>query len=198
MRQAKKEVGTMDAVILPPETGQTTTRRFPWWIPLIVGVLVVAVGVGLLIWPFVAASWLLVILFGSALISGGLAALVRQRPGGASIIGGIVFIVAGALAIVFREFTASALVTFVAVALIVAGGFLLAISLRFSGSGSSLVALPAILLICAGIAALIWPSAALIVAAIVAGLCALAIGGAIIGGAFSLRRVSVTTARFSA
>lgn len=188
----------MDAVILPPERGQTTTRRFPWWIPLIVGVLVVAVGVGLLIWPFVAASWLLVILFGSALISGGLAALVRQRPGGASIVGGIVFIVAGALAIVFREFTASALVTFVAVALIVAGGFLLAISLRFSGSGSSLVALPAILLICAGIAALIWPSAALIVAAIVAGLCALAIGGAIIGGAFSLRRVSVTTASFSA
>jgi hypothetical protein len=188
----------MDAVILPPQGEQASTRRFPWWIPLIVGVLVAAAGIGLLIWPFVAASWLLVILFGSALVAGGLAALLRQRSGGASAVGGIVLIAVGILAIVFREFTAGALVTFVAVSLIVVGGFWLAISLRFAGGGSALVALPAILLIGAGIGALIWPSAALVIAALVAGICALGIGIAIIGGALSLRRLSVGTTTFRA
>lgn len=183
----------MDAVILPPV--EATQRRFPWWIPLIAGILVSAVGLGLLAWPFTAASWLLATLFGAALIAGGLAALVRQRPGAVSVVGGIVLVAGGILAIAFQEFTAGALVTFVAVTLILVGAFWLILALRLGG-GSALVALPAVLLIGAGVVALIWPSVALVLAAIVAGLCALMAGAAIIWGAIRLRRVDVTTATF--
>lgn len=180
----------MDAVILPP--AEVTQRRFPWWIPLLVGVLVMAVGLGLLIWPFVAASWLLAILLGAALIGGGLAGLVRQRPTPASIVGGVVLLAAGVLAILFQEFTASALVTFAGVALILLGVLGLVIGLRLGG-GSGVVVLPAVLLIAAGIAALVWPSVALVLAAVGAGLCALLVGAAVFSGALALRRMRITT-----
>jgi len=181
----------MDAVILPPERPGTTVRRFPWWIPFGIGILVIAAGVGLLVWPFIAASWLLVIFFGSALIAGGLAALVRQRASGASVIGGIVLIAAGILSILFSEFTAGALITFVGVSLIAVGALWLVMVLSF-GVRSVVAVLPAVLLIVAGVIGLVWPEVALVLAAITAGVCALAVGGVIVGGSLTLRRVRIT------
>lgn len=184
----------MDAVILPPDATSGAVRRFPWWIPFSIGVLVILAGLGLLIWPFIAASWLLVVLFGAALFSGGLAALVRQPASAASMVGGLVLVIAGVLSILFAEFTASALVTFVGVALIVMGAFWLVITLSL-GARSFAAALPGVLLIAAGIVGLVWPQVALVLAAIVAGFCALAIGAAILWGALRLRGVRLTSSR---
>lgn len=182
----------MDAVILPPS--ETSERRFPWWILLAVGVIVVAAGAGLLVWPFIAASWILVILFGAALIANGLALIVRGTP--ASVGAGLLLAVAGVLAIVFSEFTANALVTFFGIALIILGAFWLVLAFSLGRGGSAVVALPAVLVLLAGVVALVWPAVALAIVAVIAGLCTLALGASLIWGALGLRRMRVSTTAF--
>jgi len=76
-------------------------RRFHWWTLIVVGILVIAAGLGLMLWPFIAASWVLVLLFGSALIANGLALLVGRRGGGGGVAAGVVLVVAGAAALVW-------------------------------------------------------------------------------------------------
>ncbi len=168
-----------DIVILPP--AGAPGRRFPWWIPLAVGVVVVAVGVGLLIWPFVAATWLLAVLFGALLIANGVALLLRSRAGGVAIAGGLLLAGAGILAIVFPEVTVGALVTFFGVVLIVLGAFGIIVAGRFG----SLAVVPAVLALLGGIAALVWPQFALTLVAVACGVIAVFIGAWVI--AFALR-----------
>ncbi len=176
-----------------PGMGQARTRvrSFPWWIPVTVGVLVVAAGVGLLLWPFVAATWILVLLFGSALIANGLAMLVRVRASSASTVAGILLIICGALAIVFSEFTVSALVTFAGVALIFIGAIWLVIGIGLSRGASLLLLVPPILTILGGVVTLVWPDFAIKVVAVVCGLLTLALGASIIWTALRLRKASV-------
>lgn len=177
-----------------PET-QVTERRFPWWIVLAVGILVILVGLGLLVWPFTAASWLLVILFGSALIANGLAVMIRARPVGLSVVAGLLLIAAGVLAMVFVDLTVGALVAFVAVTLIIVGALWLVLGIGFGGARRPLVLLPGVLALAGGVAALIWPAVALTVAAIVGGLLTVLIGSFIVWGATRLRGVRIETAR---
>lgn len=177
--------------IVPEHEGIRRTRdgSFPWWIPCAVGGLVVAAGLGLLIWPFIAASWLLVVLFGSALIANGLAMLVRARGSAAAMVGGALLVVAGALSIVFSDFTVSALVTFAGVALIVIGAFWLILSASF-GARSWQLMLPSVLTILAGVVALAWPGVALVFVAVVSGLLTLLIGSLLIWSSLALRGMS--------
>lgn len=178
-----------EPVILPP--AHTTTRRFPWWVPLSVGVLVIAAGVGLLVWPFVAASWLLAMFFGAALIANGLALMVRSKATGASFTGGIVLLLVGLFAIVFSDFTVNALVMFVGVTLIAVGSFWLVIALALSRGGLG-AALPGIVMVLGGVATIAWPQVALSFVAVIAGLVMLAVGAVIIWGAYRMRSVTVT------
>ncbi len=174
---------------------QVTTRRFPWWIPLIVGVLVMAAGFGLLIWPFVAASWILVVLFGSALIANGLALLVTLQPSVSSTLGGVLLIVAGLLSIIFSDFTVSALVTFVGVGLIFVGALWLVLGLRIAGGGNPALWVPAVIVLLGGVVTLVWPEFSLKVVAVLGGILMLLIGASIIWAAVRLRslRLSQTT-----
>lgn len=174
---------------------RVSVRRFPWWIPLLVGVVVAAAGIGLLIWPFVAASWILVILFGSALIANGLALLVRLRASAGTTIAGALLILAGLLAIVFSEFTVSALVTFVGVALIFVGVLWLVIGIRLAEGAGVLVLLPASVTLLSGVVTLIWPDFALKAVAVLCGIFTLVLGASMIWSAFRLRdtKVSETT-----
>ncbi|MGI8394040.1 DUF308 domain-containing protein [Leucobacter sp. W1038] len=176
---------------LEPVT-HVSTRRFPWWIPLVVGVLVAAAGIGLLIWPFVAATWILVILFGSALIANGLALTVRLRPSASTTVGGVLLILAGILAIVFSEFTVSALVTFVGVSLIFVGALWLVIGIRLTEGASMLVLLPTLLTLLGGVVTLIWPDFAIKVVAVVCGLFTVMLGTSLIWTAIRLRKISVS------
>lgn len=176
--------------IVPEPAGRQRAglSRSPWWILLAVGVLVTAAGLGLLVWPFLAATWILALLFSAALIANGLAVLARG-PGPAGVIGGLVLLIAGVLAIVFSEFTAGAIVTFFGVALITIGAIWLIVGLGLSRRGSGLVVGPAVLLILAGIVGLVWPSIALALLAVIAGLGTLVLGASLIWGALALRRV---------
>lgn len=178
---------TWEIVPEPERASRDGRARSPWWMLLLTGVLVAAAGIGLLIWPFIAASWILVILFGSALTANGLAVLVRQRGSGASA-AGVVLILVGILAIVFSGFTAQVLVIFVGVSLIAVGAFWLVLAARLSGRGIGVSALPAALVVLAGVFALVWPSVALSVVAVIGGLCTLILGSSLIAAALALRR----------
>lgn len=163
-------------------------RRSPRWVLTLVGALVVAAGVGLLVWPFIAAGWILAILFGSALIANGLALMVRARSRGFGIAGGALLLVAGIVAIAFPQFTANALVTFVGVGFIAMGAIWILVGSRLGGAGIPVALAPGVLLIVGGIVALVWPSVALGIVAVLGGLCMLLIGIAIITGARGLGR----------
>ncbi|MGK0720875.1 DUF308 domain-containing protein [Leucobacter sp. W1478] len=176
---------------LEPMTN-VSTRSFPWWIPLVVGAIVTAAGVGLLVWPFVAATWILVILFGSALIANGLALLVRLRPSGSTTAAGLLLILAGILAIVFSEFTVSALVTFVGVTLIFVGALWLVIGIRLTDGRSMLVLLPAVLTLIGGVVTLVWPDFAIKVVAVICGIFTVMLGASIIWTAWRLRKTTVS------
>jgi uncharacterized membrane protein HdeD (DUF308 family) len=164
----------------------TTTRRFPWWTLLIAGVLIALVGVGFLIWPFFAGSWVLAILFGSALIANGLALLTRGSS--ASLIGGLLLLIAGVLAIVFSEVT---VVSFVGAGLIVLGAIWIAVAARLPGR-RALSILPGALMLLGGVTALVLPALALSIVAVVGGLCLILIGVLIVSAATRLRRVNAS------
>lgn len=188
--------------------GAQPTARSPWWAVLIVGVLVALAGAALLIWPFLAASWMLAVLIGSALIANGLALMVGLRAGGASLGGGVLLVLLGLLAIVFSDFTVTMLVTFVGGGLVFVGALWLIIASRIGAARRSALAaqpgaaqlgrgggvrsllwlIPPVLLLAGGIAALVWPGVALSIAAVGVGVVTLALGASIVWGAFRLRR----------
>ncbi|MBK0421226.1 DUF308 domain-containing protein [Leucobacter sp. CSA2] len=152
---------------------------------VIAGVIVALAGVALVIWPFFSASWLLVLIFGTAIIANGIAVLVRRGPG--SLVGGTLLILLGVFAMAFTPTTASVLVTLL-------GGFLVVVAIGWLAVGSRLagarplVLIPGILLLVAGIVALIWPSIALSIIAVVTGVVMIAVGVMIVRGAVSVRR----------
>jgi uncharacterized membrane protein HdeD (DUF308 family) len=163
-----------------PVVYTTEKRRFPWWTLLVTGVLVAAVGVGFLVWPFFAATWMLVVLFGSALIANGLAVLTRSAASPAALIGGIVLIL-----------TVGAIVAFVGVGLVVFGVLWIAIGARFAGRGPAIL-VPGVLILVGGVVALAWPGLALAVVAAIGGVCLVLLGALIIWTANRLRRLDVS------
>ncbi|KAM9863022.1 hypothetical protein ACI1US_01024 [Leucobacter sp. BZR 635] len=170
------------------QPGGRMPRRFPWGVPLTVGVVTLLVGLSLLVWPFFAASRILALLIGAAFIGGGLATIVGSRARGFGTPAGVLFIVLGVIAIAFPELTVSMLVGFVAATMLLIGTVWLAIAVRMREAIHWVfVAIPAAL-IALGIVALIWPSLALIVAAFVAGLLTTLVGGSLIWAALALRR----------
>lgn len=166
---------------------RTTTRVLPWWIPLLTGIVVIAAGVGLTLWPFIAAKWVLVIIVGSALIANGLALIVRSRPSAGSLIASVLLIVAGVAAIIFSEFTATALVTFVGGLLIAVGVFWLLFVAGFGANVGGIALVPAIVLILAGIVTFVWPEFALSLGAVICGFFTLVLGASLVWGAIRLR-----------
>lgn len=165
------------------------TRRFPWWVMLAVGIFVIIAGLGLLVWPFVAASTLLAIFFGLALIANGLAMLVRGGPTAATRVIGAVFILAGVLAMIFSALTIKALVVLVGAALIVIGISWIVLGLRIGAGRGGFVLVPGVLSILGGVFALIWPGVALSIVAFLAGLVMLFLGVSIVWTGIRMRNM---------
>lgn len=168
--------------------GARPAKNFPWAVPLIVGIAVAALGLALLIWPFFAASRILAILIGSALIGNGLAALVGSRARGIGIFAAALFILLGVIAIANPEVTVNLLVGFVAATMLFVGVLWLAIALRMRASVHWIFIAVPVVVVALGIVALIWPGLALVFAAFVAGLITTLIGGSLVWAAFALRR----------
>lgn len=165
-----------------------TNRRTPWWLFLISGALLTLAGVGLIAWPFIAASWVLALMFGTALISSGLAAVLHRRaPMPAKVIG-IVLMILGSLAIIFNEFTASILVVIVGATFITLSLMWLITGIVLGAGASPLTFIPAILGLAAGLIPMIWPGFALSVIAVLFGIILLFWGIAIVASSFALRK----------
>lgn len=171
---------------------QPNTRNFAWWIPIFVGVVLILAGAGLVLWPFFAAQWMLVLLFGTALIANGLGMLVRSRGSSAGAIGGILLILTGVLSLVFADFTVTALVTFVGVTLLCIGVGLLLLTAKFVQGTRTSVLFPPIIMIVAGIITLVWPEFSIQVVAVVCGLLTILFGVFIIWASQRFRRGSAT------
>lgn len=173
----------------------TESRRAPWWALLVVGIFVTLAGIGLLVWPFVAASGMLAVIFGVALVANGLAMIVRGNASVGTRVVGSIFILAGILAMVFSSLTGKAFVVFVGAALIVVGVSWLVLSLRMARGGSGFLLVPGILAILGGVFALIWPATALGIVAFCAGIAMVLFGVSLCWGAVRMRgaRVEQTT-----
>jgi len=151
-------------------------RRSPSWTVYATGVLLVLLGLSFLIWPFFAVTWAFAVLVGAGLIGSGLAVLARQRPGGVSAFGGVIVISIGVLTIVFSDFAVGVMITFIGMTLISIGVLWLVLALALSRGGMNVGPLPAVLLLAAGVVAIVWPSVALLIAAVVFGLLMLGAG----------------------
>lgn len=162
-------------------------RRFPKATVIAIGVVVALIGVGLVVWPFFSASWILVVFFGTALIANGIAVLVRGRGSITAGIGGALLIVAGLIAMAFTGATARALVSFAGFGLITIGALWLAVGTRFARVRPGVAIVPGAVLVVAGVLALVWPGVALAIAAVVGGIVLVLIGIAIAWGATRAR-----------
>ncbi|MFV0433521.1 MAG: DUF308 domain-containing protein [Leucobacter sp.] len=170
-----------------PYSGASAPRS-PLPTLIVTAILLIAVGVGFLVWPFFAATWMLAILVGSAFITTGLAMLTRAAASPAALIGGLLLLAVGVLAILFSEFTVTVLVTFVGFGLVMFGVLWTAIGASFARRSPAAV-VPGIVMLVGGVLALIWPNVALIVAAVVCGICMILLGGLLVWAATRMRRV---------
>ncbi len=131
---------------------------------------------------------LLAFLVGAAFIGNGLAAIVGTRGRALGAPAGILLIIVGLIAIIFPTFTVNVLVGFVAVIMLIIGIIWLLITIRLRAVLSTpFILLPALVVVL-GLAALIWPSFALTLAALAAGVVTLLIGGSLIAASLALRR----------
>lgn len=168
-----------------------STSKFPWWILLTVGILVMLAGVGLLLWPY-APVHMLVIFFGFGLIANGLAMLVRAQPSAATVIGGIVLIIGGVLTMVFSEFTRDAFVLITGVALLLIGvvWFIAGFRLEKSRVQTGMI-LQSVLAFLLGLVILIWPNFTVTIFAFLLGCITLIIGGILAVNAVKLRKLKI-------
>ena len=186
----ESEGAPMSWELVPESAPNPKRRRGPWGVLLFVGSAIVLLGLALLIWPLFAATGILAFLVGAAFIGNGLAAIVGTggSPLGAPM--GIVLIVLGLIAVIFPAFTVNVLVGFVAVVMLIIGVIWLLIAIRLRGVLSTpFILLPAVV-VALGLAAFIWPSFALTLAAVAAGIVTLLIGGSLIAAALAVRRAA--------
>ncbi len=171
-----------------PRNGAPKRGGSPRWVMLLIGAIVALLGAALIVWPFFAASRIMAILVGAALIANGVAAIVGTRVRALGTPAGVLLIVLGLFALAFPEFTVRLLVSFVAFMMLMVGGIWLLISIRMrTVIRPMFIVLPA-LVVALGLVALFFPAVALTVAALAAGVVTLLIGGSIIWGALALRR----------
>ena len=169
--------------------GQHT--RGPWWWLITVGVIVGIAGVGLLVWPWVTAKWLLAVLLGAAITANGLALIVRsgRRSSAGSTVGGLLLIGLGLLVIVFAETAVAILVSFMGVLFAMLGGIWLLTVLMMGGGARPVLWIPPAIILGAGIAASVWPGVALVVVAVIAGFFTLLVGVTLVWSGVRLKRV---------
>lgn len=140
----------------------------PWWVRLIIGLVIAALGLWLVVRPLSSTN-LLVVVIGLAFLLNGIGQLLQSRATPLSIISAIVLIFAGVVIFVFRGFTTSILAVIVAIAPIVIGITRIVDAIRADSEERASGFILAAAAILAGIIALAWPDLTLLVAAVAFG-----------------------------
>lgn len=163
-----------------------------WWLFLALGALSAVVGV-LLLLDLAEAVWALALFVAFGLIVDGLAELLAvgryRTPLG--MLAGVVLVVGGILAVAWPDITLWALAVVTGVGLLVSGAVRVAGALDRPSrpEGWRWILAGGLLSIVAGVFALAWPAATVLVLAIVLGIRLLAFGAAEIAFALTLREV---------
>lgn len=171
-----------DDIIIIPASGAAPRPSRGWVMP-VVGIAFVMIGIGMLLWPFGAASWILSLLVGLAFVTSGAGSLLSDQPGSTGL--GILMIVAGVLAITFSAFTAQILVALLGILTIALGVILFLLGASFRTIG---LVVAGVILAALGTVALLWQEVALAVFAVALGLVALALGVWLIALSLRVRR----------
>ncbi len=140
----------------------------PWWVRLIIGLVIAALGLWLVVRPLSSTN-LLVVVIGLAFLLNGIGQLLQPGATRLSIISAIVLIFAGIAIFVFRGFTTSILAVIVALAPIVIGITRIVDAIRADSEERASGFILAAAAILAGISALAWPDLTLLVAAVAFG-----------------------------
>lgn len=164
-----------------------------WWVLLVRGIAAVLFGVGVLVWPGIALS-VLVIWWGAYAVVDGVFALVAAFQGRTTnrwITGleGVISIIAGVIAFVWPGITALALLYVVAGWAILTGilELVAAIELRKEISGEFWLGLSGVLSVVFGVLLFFYPGAGMVSLLWLLGIYAIAFGGALIFLGFRLR-----------
>jgi len=160
----------MDEFMWPEERAGIERASSMWWVFLALGVLSAVVGIVLML-DLVAAVTTLALLVALGLVVTGVGELLaagryQSRLG---IVAGVVLVIGGVLAVVWPDVTLWVLAVLVGVDLIVAGAarILGALSLRVEGWGWLLFG--GVVSVAAGVMALFWPGATILVLGVLLG-----------------------------
>lgn len=161
-----------------------------WWLFLLMGIAAVVIGV-LLLFDLVAAVETLALLVAFGLIVTGVGELVgsgRYRNA-FTVAAGVLLIVSGILAVAWPDITLWALAVVTAFGLLLSGGFRLAAALMDRPDGWGWLLAGGLLSVVAGVFALAWPDATILVLAILLGIRMVMYGAVEIWFALGLRQL---------
>jgi uncharacterized membrane protein HdeD (DUF308 family) len=188
----------MTAPVGSTGTADTTIVKVPGalrWALLIVGLLAAVLGVVMILNPFTTAK-VLAIIIGLELIISGVVDLLdhRYRSKVLSVIAGLTGIVAGVLAIAWPGVTLWVLAIIVGLGFIIRGTAQVAAGFsteaKLEGMQGLLVAVGAISIV-AGMVALVWPKATIVVLAVLFGIRVVAVGVLQLGAGWLLGKVEL-------
>ncbi len=178
---------------LAPQLQQDAPRLAErWWVFLVLGLAALAVG-GLLVVDVFTAVRTLALLAGLSLVTTGLLDLLavdRFQPRRLGIASGVLFVVAGTLALAWPGVTLRVIAILTGVGMLVGG------AVRSFGPAADrrhprwwLVRAVGLVSVAAGVLALVWPSVTVLVLALILGLRTVALGAVEVAFALSLRRL---------
>jgi len=146
-------------------------RRLPWWFSLVLGVLGVALGIYLISEPFRSLS-LLATLVALGLMLSGVAELAAAGDGPRPWLArtaGVLWVIAGVLALVWTAITIVTLAVLTGVGLVLGGVAKLRVASEQSGEERMLAGIGGLAAVIVGILALVWPGVTVLAIAVMFG-----------------------------
>jgi uncharacterized membrane protein HdeD (DUF308 family) len=187
----------MDELIIRPGdlrvSDSLVMRAGRWWTCLLLGVVTLVLGLVLLLSPTVAVGTL-ALLVGVAFVATGLGELAgsgRYRTAWTTLTG-LAFVAAGAVAVIWPGITLWSLAVITAIGLLVGGGIRLMVALADRPDGWGWLAVAGALAVLAGVFALAWPAATVLVLGAILGISMVVYGIAEIAFALALRDIRRT------
>jgi uncharacterized membrane protein HdeD (DUF308 family)/pimeloyl-ACP methyl ester carboxylesterase len=164
-----------------------TARRVPWWFSLLVALACVLIGAYLIADPFKALS-VLAAAVGVALLCSGageLAAASRAQRSGLVRAAGVVWVLAGVLAIAWPGIALDALAALTGAALVLGGAAELRAAMQERGEQRALALAVGCTAAVAGVLALVWPSITVLALAVIVGVATVLFGCAALAAALA-------------
>lgn len=151
------------------------------------GIALAIAGLALMLWPLVAGSIVIPVIVGASLLCTGVFSLVRFGRHGGGALGSIFLCLIGLFAVIFPGPTATAMLAFAGLFLLLFGALCVCFGAVANGRWRVAALVPGVLLIAGGVIAIVVPNVALVIAGVFGGLCLLSIGSLLVSAALRMR-----------